>query len=255
MTIIRHIAKNLLRKQGFGAYQIGSHEFINFENYLSTLLKIDGFIKYLQVGTHDGVMVDPMYGFVVEKWKSIQGLLLEPIPSSFQKLQKNYSKYPTIVPVNVAVHNTKNVMEMFTVNAKKAHRYPEHVSGMSSFSKENLTVIGQVMEDDIMSVQVQCKTVESILTQYGLFDINLMIIDTEGYDYDILSELNFGIVNPKIVRFEHGLASYLGSDQKLLKLSVRMNSFGYQVVIDNNDVILVKTSFLVNALVKGSERS
>jgi FkbM family methyltransferase len=255
LTIIRQIAKNLLRKKGFGVYQIGSNEFINFENYLSTLLKIDGFVKYLQVGTHDGVMVDPMYGFVAEKWKSIQGLLLEPIPSSFDKLQKNYSKYPSILPVNVAIHNTNTVMEMFTVNEKKAHRYPEHVSGMSSFSKENLTLIGHVIEEDIMSVQVQCKTVESILRQYELIDINLMIIDTEGYDYDILSELNFGIINPKIVRFEHGLASYLGSDQKLFELSVRMNSFDYQVVVDNNDAILVKTSFLVNALEKGSERS
>lgn len=255
MINIRHIAKNLLRKQGFGVYQIGSYEFINFENYLSILLKVDGIVKYLQVGTHDGVMVDPMYGFVVEKWKSIQGLLLEPIPSSFHKLQKNYLKFPTILPVNVAVHNTKNVMEMFTVNTKKAHCYPEHVSGMSSFSKENLTVIGQVAEEDIMSIQVECKTVESILRQYGLLDINLMIIDTEGYDYDILSELNLGIVNPKIVRFEHGLSSYFGSDQKLLKLSARMNSFGYQVLIDNNDVILVKTSFLINALEKGSEKS
>ena len=114
MINIRHIAKNLLRKQGFGVYQIGSYEFINFENYLSILLKVDGIVKYLQVGTHDGVMVDPMYGFVVEKWKSIQGLLLEPIPSSFHKLQKNYLKFPAILPVNVAVHNTKNVMEMFT---------------------------------------------------------------------------------------------------------------------------------------------
>jgi tRNA G26 N,N-dimethylase Trm1 len=78
-----------------------------------------------------------------------------------------------------------------------------------------------------------------------MLDINLLVIDTEGYDFQILKEIDLDKISPKVIHFEHGVYSQTMSLSEISIVIARLNSHGYQVMLDNNDGIAVKTDFLI----------
>jgi hypothetical protein len=72
-----------------------------------------------------------------------------------------------------------------------------------------------------------------------LEDINVLIIDTEGYDAKILEMVDFELVRPSIIRFEHGMKSDVMSKETLLAIISRLNSYGYQIIVEDNDATAV----------------
>lgn len=248
--------KQLLRTQlrailavfGFGVYKMDSAELFNFWNLLFLVLKEDGQIKYLQIGANDGVLVDPMYEFVCRNHQHMSGLLIEPVEIYFQKLKSNYDKFHNIIAVRRAIHNTEKSMSIYVAKATRNHQLDIAVAGMSSFNKGHLLKNTSVLESDIVEEQVRCSSVEELLQEFGFNDINVLVIDTEGYDFRILDKLDLNQVSPKIVLFEHGLGGGTMTPSELESLCEKFNKFGYQVTIVNNDAIAIQTQFMVKCL-------
>jgi hypothetical protein len=81
-------------------------------------------------------------------------------------------------------------------------------------------------------------------------DINVLVTDTEGYDFEILDNLDLNKIRPKIVLFEHGLAAGTMTSDELESLCGKFNKFGYQLSIVNNDAIAIQTQFIVKCLIR-----
>lgn len=248
--ILRTRVRSVLYRIGFGVYKIDSAELFNFWNMLFLVLKEDGHIRYLQIGANDGVLVDPMYEFVCRNQHLVSGLLVEPVGVHFQKLKSNYSDFLGIVAVQRAIHNFEKSMTIYVAKETRKHKQDISVNGMSSFNKNHLLQHDSLVETDIVEEQVQCSSVEEILQEFGFIDINVLITDTEGYDFRILDNLDLNKFKPKIVLFEHGLAAGTMTSNELDTLCKKFNNFGYQVSIINNDAIAVKTQFMMDCLVR-----
>ena len=59
--------------------------------------------RVIQVGANDGIMCDPLRGFLVHRTnQNIRAVLVEPIPFYYTKLRDLYADYPNITVLNVA---------------------------------------------------------------------------------------------------------------------------------------------------------
>ena len=245
---LRNLIRSMLNLFGFDVFKIDSAELVNFSNILFLLLSEEGRIRYLQIGANDGVLADPMYGFVCKHPDRVSGLLIEPVEFYFQKLQSNYSKFPGITALRLAIHNFEKTMTMYVARKSSSSRHNKDVAGLSSFSKLHLLKHGNLVQADIVEEQVKCSSVEELLEEHSFTDINVLIVDTEGYDFEILDKLNLNQIQPKVIRFEHGMAAGTMTVDQLNSLCEKFNKFGYQVTIDNNDAIAIQTVFAMNSV-------
>ena len=58
------------------------------------------------------------------------------------------------------------------------------------------------IEKHITKDKIRCLTLTSLLNNHHVKKIDLLIIDTEGYDYQILKQIPFDKIKPKIIIFE-----------------------------------------------------
>lgn len=64
-------------------------------------------VKFVQVGAHDGVSGDPINQFVIaDGW---MGLVIEPVPHLFERLQQTYRDVPSVAYLNVCVGPTAGI--------------------------------------------------------------------------------------------------------------------------------------------------
>ena len=110
---------------------------------------------------------------------------------------------------------------------------------MASFDRDHLLRDNYLSESDIESYEVECCTVKELIADFALEDINVLIIDTEGYDAKILEMVDLETIRPSIIRFEHGMKSDVMSKETLLEIVSRLNSYGYQIIVEDNDATAV----------------
>jgi hypothetical protein len=79
-------------------------------------------------------------------------------------------------------------------------------------------------------------TVDKICEKYAWNNFELLMIDTEGYDYEILKSINLKKYTPRVISFEHVHLSF-NEREAAIKLLV---SNDYKINIDSMDVTASK---------------
>ena len=51
-------------------------------------------------------------------------------------------------------------------------------------------------------INVKCVKFSDFIKSKNIRSLDLLIIDTEGYDYEIIMSIDFEILKPNIIRFE-----------------------------------------------------
>jgi len=185
---------------------------------LNTFRKLLPFSKYflqskdfffVQIGANDGVMYDQIFQIVMKY--DLPGILLEPIDDYYQKLKENYQNNSNVVIVRKALHPTQKKAIIYRL--KKDHPFHEAYNGIASFNLNHLLkwkdprktpqkwLIPNI-DDYIILEEVECITFDTLLLDYGVKKIDLLQIDTEGFDFEILKMINFNRIKPSIVRYE-----------------------------------------------------
>jgi len=177
---------------------------------------------FIQVGANDGITVDPIRPFLRETWR---GVLIEPNPSVFNLLEKNCSAFPLLKLENVAITETEGEMDLFVPN--------ESVD--ASLRTDVVTPKLGVLPGR-EAVKVRCITLAALLQKHRITDLDLFLVDAEGYDYKIMMQLLGTSLRPPILQFEHG-AMTRQEFSTLLNLLVSQH---YRVNIVNHDTICVK---------------
>jgi len=210
----------------------------------------DGELQFIQVGANDGVSYDPLRSLVTHKRVNAQGGVVEPIPRFFGLLEKNYSNYPSIKPLNIAIHNDQRSAHLYYVDEREVKDLPAWALGIASFNRSHLIRSG-VPEDKIQSQEVPCKRISEVYQDLQLSRLDLLQIDTEGYDAAIIRGLDFTQINPRIIHFEHGLRDGLMSEFEFFSLVDFLNAQGYQVLPEDYDAIAFKPNDLFGSLLSG----
>lgn len=187
---------------------------------------------FVQVGACDGVSFDDLYGYVTSH--RLRGLVIEPLPDLFEELRKNYAAFPSVTPVNVALHRTANRAELYRVSSAAAG-LPSWTKGIASLDPQHHRRSGTAAEH-IVAETVPCMTWERLLAQYKIDRIDYLQIDTEGYDFEILQMIDFDKLRPAIIKFEHQVSAGVMSDEQFGQAAARLTHLGYLSIITETDV-------------------
>lgn len=147
-------------------------------------------LTFVQIGANDGVIHDPIHQ-VVETcgWS---GVLVEPLPEFYEKLVANYAGVPNLEFENAAIGTTDGTATIFSVDPRPGDPY--WVELLSSFNREVILSQGEVLpdvENRLIEVEVKTSTLASLVARHDLTTIDLLHIDAEGYDFEILKQIDF----------------------------------------------------------------
>lgn len=182
----------------------------------------------LQIGAHVGnTWNDSIFPHVDTTTKLF---LVEPIPYLFTILQDNYRKklndIRNITFINKAVSNQVGSLTLtIPLPENDFSALPAHASQLASVHP--LHALIHVPNLKVGKVSVEATTIDAILDEYGIQQLDLLNVDTEGHDYAILIEYSFK-VKPKQVIFEHvHMDGPFTTGQNYATLCARLNALGY----------------------------
>lgn len=185
----------------------------------------NGELSFLQIGAFDGVVVDDMRR-VIEN-ENVRGILVEPQPVPFKRLEQRYQGHQHLTLVNAAIDKTSGTRTLYTIRGGD--------SAGASFDRNHLLKHG-VGNADIIEQEVPCLTINEVMEQAGFQTIDLLQIDAEGYDFELIKSIDFRHCSPSILRFEFSHLSRKDIDECLRMLAER----GYQFIVEKYDVIAVR---------------
>jgi len=158
---------------------------------------------FIQVGANDGVVHDPLYRHVVENnWS---GILVEPVRHYFDRLMNNYRSNKNLIFANVAISDKEEVREFYRIKEGQDH-LPAWSKGLGSFYLDVLLKHKWAIPDieqHIVNEKVQCCSFASLLKAHHVEKVDLLLVDTEGYDFEILKQIDFNQLKPTTIVYEH----------------------------------------------------
>ncbi|GAP97625.1 FkbM family methyltransferase [Leptolyngbya sp. NIES-2104] len=190
--------------------------------------------SFIQIGSNDGINGDPIYGFIL-KW-NWSGIKVEPVRYVFEKLEKNFRDFPNIALENSAIAKESNAQKFYYL--RQDENAPEWYSQLGSFSLPTILKHEQWIPDlqeRLISCNVVCQTFEQLCYKYDVREIDVIHIDTEGYDFEIIKLIDFRRFSPSIVLYEHKHLSQ--SDQAACRQY--LEEFGYQFISTPRDTLAV----------------
>jgi FkbM family methyltransferase len=196
-------------------------------------------IFFLQVGAFDGVTYDAIFP-LVERYQ-LHGVLVEPQPEYFSKLKNNYSRFdPSRFKfVNAAITEKDGEIPLYRVDSSAS--VPGYLQGSASFDKQVLLNGPYVrgLASLIKVEMVRSLSVQALFKEADISHVDLLQIDTEGYDAEILRLFDLKQRKPAIVRFEHVHLS----PQVLRRCLDSMIDLGYKVALGKEDVLSYNPEF------------
>lgn len=189
---------------------------------------------FLQIGANDGVSHDPIHAFVTSQ--RVAGIVVEPLPDVFAELCHTYRHHPQIRKINVAVHAELDRVTLYRPD-------PARANGLSGFASLNANrheftrERSGVQADDMLAVEVPAMSLTHLLESERVDHLDLLQIDTEGYDMQILASLDLTIHRPSIIRFEHGVYSGVPVRDELRDALFRLYEHGYSIAMERVDAV------------------
>lgn len=214
----------------------------NAETKLNDYIKLEKpDFQVVQIGANDGKMADPIHNLIKKyKWNAV---LVEPVTYIFNKLKNNYKGVENIIFENCAISDKTGVVDFyqFPEEYENDKEFPFWAPGMGSLLKpfdspghrnlksKNFTMIKK---------PTNSLTFNDLLEKHKITKVDLLQIDIEGYDGQLLCNIDFNSVKPRFIRYEdrhiqrafnEGLTSVSSTD-----VVSHLNAHGYTVDTCNN---------------------
>lgn len=190
-------------------------------------------VTFLQIGAHDGLRNDPI-SYYIRKYRW-HGLLVEPQPAVFAKLKENYQNVPGLIFENVAIAPQEGTLRLYCFKNASPNEY---ATMLASAKRHHLSLNGDQVRGEIAAIDVPARTTSSLLEKHGLQNLDVLQIDTEGYDFTILKSFDFRIAKPQIIHFEN---NFLNSRERNEALSL-LGAEGYATMELGIDTLAVQQS-------------
>lgn len=196
-------------------------------------------LTFIEVGANDGISGDPLREFIVKyPWK---GVLVEPQPDVFETLRSNYAGFEDRVCFeNVAISKSSAPIEMYRLpkNFKTKHGGPTIASSDPRVTAKQ----SHTKTSNLEKITVPTAMLDTIVQKHGLTDLDLLQLDTEGFDWDVLQTLNLNQTRPWMIGFEHGHLS----PATIRDMVRHLNQHGYLVHFGGyqTDSVAVREDFI-----------
>ena len=169
----------------------------------------------VQVGANDGFNHDPIHKFI--KMHGWSGILIEPQRFVFQEyLQKLHAQSPKIKTLNAAMGPKPGEQSVY----KLGFTQERWASGLTSFIREAIEdkvhdgTIDRIAQkhgittpsnkaDYIVEERIEVISPNCLKEKHGLQKLDVLMIDVEGYDFEIIKMMFESMLIPEVLVFEH----------------------------------------------------
>lgn len=189
---------------------------------------------FLQIGAYDGRgEQDP--ATLSAGTGARKGVLVEPQPHVAAWLRSHFNDAPDIHVVECAVGAVAGQRAFHYVdNADKT--LPPWVEQLGSFSREHVERMRHQVpgiQDRIREIRVHVREAEDICRSCGVDRLNLLLIDTEGADWEILKSFPITRIRPNVVILEH---AHLPRASRRDAVATLLDH-GYRVQVLSRDIV------------------
>jgi FkbM family methyltransferase len=195
---------------------------------------------FLEVGANDGLSGDPLREYILKhEWK---GVLVEPQPDVFARLVKNYAgEHEGLSFENVAVSSDPRPITMYRMPPSAAESTLGTATVASADPKITARQLG-VSADQLEKIQVPTARLDDIVARHGLAELDILQLDTEGFDWDVLQTLDLNRTRPWLIRFEHGHLS----PKAIGDMTAHLNAHDYDVNFGGyeSDSLALRSDFI-----------
>ena len=192
-------ALNAVRKL---SYILGCVIYRTEREWLSAIFGTERHVFFLQIGAHDGISDDNIYPFV-QKY-SWHGVLVEPVKYLFDRLIENYQGHKGLSFENKAIAE-RDGRRMFHRLRETADLLPRFYEQIGSLRLDVLLshrshIPG--IDDYLLQEEVECVSFDTLVKRHKVTHVDLVLIDTEGYDLNILKTIDFTQFRPRLIIYE-----------------------------------------------------
>jgi len=197
----------------------------------------------------DLIVIGSCHGFWIEndvKQCSNKVLLIEPVKYNFDQLKNRFKNYKNIIFENIAIGDKNELIDFFHVLESSVDKLKKHwASGIGSFSKEHIlkhrTKRFQITEEDIKCIKIKAITFNKLIDKYKIEYINKLIIDAEGFDYNIIKSIDLKKICIKEIIFEKKhLSTTFQIGSKLNEIKAFLAKENYKLFDISKENILAK---------------
>ena len=195
----------------------------------------------VQIGSNDGLQGDPLNALFREQpgWGA---LFVEPVPSLFARLRNNYPDASRFRAANVAVSGVRGTLSFYTVSERAREAFgdslPYWFDQLGSFNREHiLRHLDGRLEPYIVEIEVPAMTLDDLLREHSVDQVDLLHSDTEGHDLVVLQGLDFSRFRPRAILYEHKHLSV--DDQRRARELV--SGQGYELHEYQGDTLALRT--------------
>ncbi len=204
----------------------------------------------VQIGANDGATADPVGHLIRENgWRA---LLVEPQPHMFTQLQEVYRNSEHVLLENAALAATDGSATMYGVR-DPGGPLSQWTQQLASFDRELVEALlrdqvaslpvpeGFDVESLVVPMEVPALTFETLLERHGVDRVDALVVDTMGFDAEVLRLFPFDLVGaPAVISFEATFLPFEEREACLDSLSAR----GYGFCHSGMDTLAVREPIL-----------
>ena len=195
------------------------------------------------LGAHIGIHIKGD----IEKLSPEKVLLVEPVPHNVIAIKKNLIHLENVIIEQVAISNKNEIKNFYFVKEKSIHKLKKHwSSGIGSFNKQHIfdhkSKRFKIEEEDIEIISINTIRFKDLVEKYKIKQIKKLLIDVEGSEYEILSDIDFNSLDIKKILFEYKhFDGYKKTGKKLEETLQKLNKNGYETKkIDDENILAIK---------------
>lgn len=239
---IRFSTKALMRNPGicFRQYLRRYQSFTGLAEALATRRPV----SIVQIGANDGSANDPLrHLFATQPARIARALLIEPQTGAFHRLSERYADAGAVYCLNAAINRAPGEATIWSIDkpAVAAKLGRAQSDGIASFDRAQVANAlrmagGDFSESDLEALliteTVRVVTLEQAAAEAGINQPDILLVDTEGFDAEIMDMVLTAGWRPALLQFEHKLLTQAQRGA----LSKRLRSQGYRLWADHADV-------------------
>jgi FkbM family methyltransferase len=193
-------------------------------------------VRFVNIGANDGLAGDPLREFIITRgWT---GILVEPVPFVFARLAIAYRGRKGVFCENAAI-SEENGTKLFW-HVRRNEVLPPGYDQVGSFDKEQVLKheqglfpgLGAFLE----SIPVPTLTVDRLIEKHGFGGVDVVLIDTEGYDARIVNGIDLARLSPDLIVYEN---AHVPPDENRA-CEDRLRAAGYRVSSENGNTLAMK---------------
>jgi FkbM family methyltransferase len=197
-------------------------------------------VYFVQVGSNDGAQGDPIHR-LIRRHRRWRGIFIEPVPYLHARLKANYGAASRFVFENVAIGEQAGTARFYYVSdrAKEAlgEELPYWYDQLGSFDRGHiLKHLEGRLEPYIVEAELACLPLQAVLDRNHAERVDLLHIDTEGYDYQVLKQFDLTRYRPRVVLYEH---KHLPEDQQQAARALLAGQ-GYELRRRGGDTLAIR---------------